>query len=308
MREHYLSHGKPSVVSLYTELTSLKKSHDECVTDYMLRAETAATLLKTAGEMISDSLLVAMVLKGLPLEFKPFCTVVTQKDKALTFSEFKVALRSFAETEKCQQTESTTDDSVMKVDKSSNKFGDRARGSDRFGNHTNSGNRFGYHSNRKNITCFACGLPGHKSKRCRNKKKERVSTLKSDSGEHFCFKVTEVDGPCDVKGLLVDTGATTRIIADESKFVRFDENFKPEKHYIELADGSRTNNIALKKGDARVTSYDSDGNSHEAILENALYAPSFKQDIFSVQAATEKGASIRFMPDTAELVSPNGKQ
>ena len=111
-----------------------------------------------------------------------------------------------------------------------------------------------------------------------------------------------------MKGLLVDTGATIHIIADESKFVRFDESFKPEKHYLELADGSRTNNIALKKGDARVTIDDSDENSREAILENALYVPSFKQDIFSVKAATENDASIRFMPDTAELVSPNGKQ
>ena len=67
---------------------SLKMAADENITDYVLRAETAATSLKTAGETISDSLLIAMILKGLPqARFKPFSTVVTQKDKALSFGE-----------------------------------------------------------------------------------------------------------------------------------------------------------------------------------------------------------------------------
>ena len=62
------------------------------MTDYMIRAETASNSLKTAGETVSDSLLIAMILKGLPSEFKTFSTIVTQKDKQMTFAEFKVAL------------------------------------------------------------------------------------------------------------------------------------------------------------------------------------------------------------------------
>jgi hypothetical protein len=103
LREHYLGQGKPRIVSLYTELTSLKMASDETVTDYIIRAETAATALKTAGETISDSLLTAMVLKGLPNDFKTFSTIVTQRDKQMSFTEFKVALRSHEETEKCHQ-------------------------------------------------------------------------------------------------------------------------------------------------------------------------------------------------------------
>ena len=73
---------------------SLKKDPSESVTDYMIRAETAANMLKMAKEQISDSLLVAMVFKGLPSEFKPFAPVITQKDKPVSFSNFKTALRS----------------------------------------------------------------------------------------------------------------------------------------------------------------------------------------------------------------------
>ena len=75
------------------------KCADENVTDYMLRAETAATSLKSAGEQIGDSLLIAMIIRGLPSEeYKPFSTVVTPKDKDLSFGELKVSLRSDTET------------------------------------------------------------------------------------------------------------------------------------------------------------------------------------------------------------------
>ena len=50
LRYHYMDKSKPRVLALYTELTSLQKGHDECITDYVLRAETAAASLKSAGE------------------------------------------------------------------------------------------------------------------------------------------------------------------------------------------------------------------------------------------------------------------
>ena len=50
--------------------------------------------------------------------------------------------------------------------------------------------------------------------------------------------------------LLVDTGATSHIINDKSKFVNFDEKFDPSNHVIELADGSKAN-VVLGKGNAK---------------------------------------------------------
>ena len=80
LKEHYLGKSKPRIISLYGELASLKMAADESVTDYVIRAETASTCLKTAGENISDTLLIAMVLRGLPSEYDSFATVITQKD------------------------------------------------------------------------------------------------------------------------------------------------------------------------------------------------------------------------------------
>ena len=91
--EHYVGKSKPRIISLYTTLTTLSLK-DESVTDYLIRAESASAALKTAGETVSDALLIAMVLKGLPPEYGTFCEVINQKDTQ-TFADFKTAIRSF---------------------------------------------------------------------------------------------------------------------------------------------------------------------------------------------------------------------
>ncbi len=199
LRGHYMSSGKPKVISLYTELTTLSKGENEGVTDYTLRAEAAVAALKNAGEEVGDALLIAMILKGLPQEFKAFNTVITQKDKQPTYSEFKVSLRAFEENEK----PTTSKDNVMKA---------------------------GFNAK---IKCFACKLPGHKAdqctrskkwchnckskthntKECRKKNRETPEAVKTvQQGEDaFVFKVSD-EPPSDpdidhVKAsLLVDCG------------------------------------------------------------------------------------------------------
>ena len=64
-------------------------------------------------ERLSDGLLVAMVLKGLPESFKPFSIHVTQSDETMRFAEFKTKLRSYDDIEKMRAP--TAEDNVMTV-------------------------------------------------------------------------------------------------------------------------------------------------------------------------------------------------
>lgn len=68
-----------------------------------ITTETIANFLMSARDSISDTFLSDIVLKRVPPSFKTFATVVTQKEKQMTFSEFKGALRNF-ENKKCLQT------------------------------------------------------------------------------------------------------------------------------------------------------------------------------------------------------------
>ena len=88
--------------------------------------------------------------------------------------------------------------------------------------------------------------------------------------------------------MLVDTGATAHILNEKSKFLKFDDNLKPENHYIELADGSRACGIVSAKGRAKVLLHDLEGVPHHVFLEDALYIPSYKQNIFFFQASLSR--------------------
>lgn len=97
-----------------------------------------------------------------------------------------------------------------------------------------------------------------------------------------------------VNGLMVDTGATSHIINDITKFKKFNDRFQGSRHSVELADGSRSTGIAERRGDAEVCLIDSRGRRHSATLRQALYVRSYRQDIFSVKAATVSGATVIF--------------
>ena len=106
--------------------------------------------------------------------------------------------------------------------------------------------------------------------------------------------------------LLVDCCANSHIITDVSKFTKFDDTFKSNKLFIELANGTRTNNVALKRGDVDFTIVDSIGTPVKVTLRNALFIPSYSQDIFPVRSATKRGASVTFQTDSAELTYKDG--
>ena len=44
----------------------------------------------------------------------------------------------------------------------------------------------------------------------------------------------------------------------------------------------------------------------EGTLDDTLYIPSFPQDIFSIRAATKKGSTVTFGPESSELITKDG--
>lgn len=99
----------------------------------MLKSLTSPRRTK---EVISDALVIAMILKGLPESYKPFAIHTTQSDEILTLTQFKSKLRSYEETEKFDTKPKMYN--VMRVDVSS-------------------------------LACYACGNRGHIARDCRQK-------------------------------------------------------------------------------------------------------------------------------------------
>ena len=74
--------------------------------------------------------------------------------------------------------------------------------------------------------------------------------------------------------MLVDTGATSHIVIEDT-FIDIDHTYKPENHYIELADGSVTCSAAKKRGSVLVSITDDNGFIHNQTLKDVLYCPDY---------------------------------
>lgn len=63
---------------------------------------------------------------------------------------------------------------------------------------------------------------------------------------------------------------------------------------MEQTDGSRSNNVVLKRGDAEVLLEDKKGRYVDVTLKNALYIQTYPRNIVSVKAAPTDGARVVF--------------
>ena len=316
LKLHYQPKGKARVITLYTQLTSLIKG-SESVTDYVIRAETIAAALRDAEETISDSLLIAMVLKGLPCEFKPFVVVMNEKGK-ITFNEFKVALRNFEDNDNLNKTTST-DESVMAVGASAthHEHSRFKRNMKRWCNKCRSDTHDTTFCKRKRFH----KTDTHWTSQCRNRPtgtsgpnprhQANVAAADMENDEHsFSFVFTlgdsnsapaKCDNDHDRCTLLIDSGATVHIINDKDRFVNLNKDFRAENHIIELADGTRAEGLAKGQGNAIITLRDTLGNTRDVELKNVLYIPTFSQNILSVPAATRDGATVSFSGDSGTI-------
>ena len=103
LREHYVGKGKPRVIALYTELTSLTMSEDCPLTDYALKRRNGGAVHEICRGGKKRQFAGGHAIEGPTKAIQHFKTVVTQRERDISFTEFKVALRRFEETEKCQQ-------------------------------------------------------------------------------------------------------------------------------------------------------------------------------------------------------------
>ena len=129
-----------------------------------------------------------------------------------------------------------------------------------------------------------CKTKGHATKECRaNTGKTVFAKRAEDQEEHednknehaFTFTVSDNNverlGKSFRSNPSVNTGATSHIITDKSKFVAFDKNFNARGHVIELADGSKAN-VVRGKGTAKIRLYDINGITRKVILRDTVCA------------------------------------
>ena len=106
---------------------------------------------------------------------------------------------------------------------------------------------------------------------CRYKKRDAIKA-EAEEDSSFVFKINDrPQRTVESKRIMVDTGATLHIIKDIERFKNFHDLFQPE--------------ICL---------VNANGNMEPVTLKEALFVPSYPQDIFSAKPTTVNEAAITF--------------
>ena len=222
LRSHYKGSGKPRVLTLYTNLCNLQMG-TKSLTEYVSKTERLSTNLKSCNETVSNSMPIAMVMRGLPESYSSFIVVITQSSKEYTFLEFKAAIHNFNENMKSRNDVSLDRKDNVMQSKEHYKKEIKCFGCKKIGH---------YARNCPTLFCKLCNIKGHTSENCRSRKKtvmtpasnhDRAKALGEDSEHECAFRISDNrlnSGPCK-KGrgdLLVDSGATTHIINNCARF------------------------------------------------------------------------------------------
>ena len=157
-------------MNLLERFTSLSLKPNEAVIDYLIRAEDLSSSLDQAGEKISETLLISVVLKGLPDSFDYFKTVHDFSKTKASFSDVEKALKNFANSQKDANSSGGSFALVSEVSRGRDGGRGSSRGSSKFSG-----------------ACFRGGKPGHRKNQCQVVLKCSFCS-KSVHDESHCFQ------------------------------------------------------------------------------------------------------------------------
>jgi hypothetical protein len=262
-------------LQLRRELNMLRKDNNEPLTKYFARAKTIQDELIAAGYPVQDQEVVTCTLAGLPTEYDTMTTVLEASDTEL---DLDATLAKLLIVEQRLSKKHGVDEASAYISKPVFKS---------------------YNADR---TCFNCGKKGHIAVECSSRSSSfqqqpyRSSTRYSSPSStlHKTFQAIALSAaasPPPEQVWVLDSGATNHITNDVTKMF----NVRAVGTSITFGNGSKAK--ATHIGEARV--YTSHG--RHITLQDVLYAPEAKTNLFSIPQATKNGAVIEFRRDTTKI-------
>ena len=291
LKSRFANDGTPRRMALLQQLTILVLKENEEMMDYLVRAESLTNSLKTAGEEISDSLLISVVLKGLPKAFDYFKTVHDfSKDKS-TFADVKKSLKAFSDSIKVSSSEGSP---VSLLSSSHSK----PKSNSRFNGTCFKCNKSGHKASscRVAVKCSYCGKPGRSESRCFKKERESKAKVSSNFAEEFCF-VVSFEGFSNSEFVL-DSGSTSHMIKDRSLFTSF------QVCKDKCLSANSSSSPIEGKGTVEFFLKNSSGSLCKIKLSDCLFVPGHSRNLLSVGSFLDKGVRCSF--EKCELTCPNG--
>lgn len=259
LQEVHMPRGPLQKVSLYKRLINLSMVDGANVVQHINEFTEISEKLAESGIQIQEELLVIMLLSSLPKEYDNFVIAMETRDQ---LPDFQLIKQKLSEEGKRRKERDINDNSTNPQQQA---FIARSPHTKR------------YNNNKKfNGKCFLCGVSGHFASKCEKKKK--------NNNTQAMTMLAAADTSClNLRKWYVDSGATSHMCNDRSKFV----SFQKHNEIIALAGNNYIN--AIGKGDVLIHH-----NNFEIILQNVLFSPELQANFISVNKAVDCGLNVKF--------------
>ncbi|KMQ87655.1 retrovirus-related pol polyprotein from transposon tnt 1-94 [Lasius niger] len=266
--ETFEDRGLTRKVGLLKSLTSAKLTECKSVEEYVNKITNAAHQLKEIGITIEEEMIGALLLSGLPNEYKPMIIGFENSGIAITGDTIKVKL--LQEIKSVKEIKTETEETALY---SKNK---------------------GY-GNRDKIVkkCFTCGKTGHFAAKCKAKIKQKRNEERSTQQKTFLTLATGEQ--MKETGWYLDSCASTHM-------TRRKDWLKDVRTYNASVLAANNQKLkALKKGTVTI-SVTNGRDTENVAVEEILYVPELAANLLSVSKITEKGYKVVFKRENCAIL------
>lgn len=237
------------------------------------------------GETISDKLVITKILMSLPTDYKHFVSAwESAPDDKQTFDNLMARLLVEEERLKEKNEDPTPSSSafVVKKQKPIKCFKCGKNGHYQSACKTDKNNSV---DNINNNSCFYCGKFGHFKAQCKFRKNKNNNKFNSGSSKSNAFMVSNSSYELHQSMWLVDSGASEHMCRDRALFTSYSSVLQKS---VVVGNGA----VISALGSGQVAAQVFDGtNWIDTTIDNVLYVPELKTNLFSMNRATERGMS-----------------
>ena len=275
----YQSRGPARKATLLKKILFAKMAENEDMSQHIISFVNTVDQLESMNFDIPEDMLTILLLYSIPDTYENFRAAIESRDNLPTLELLQSKLLEEYDARK----EKGNADDANKA------FNARAPANARS---KPTEEKFSKGKPKKGITCNYCRKRGHLSRDCWKRtadNKEKASCInESEQAVYATDKKTQINKESASltnvqQAWCFDSGATSHMCNEKSKFV----NLEPISNLrVELAVNDSTE--ALGRGTVSVRTE----NGLKVRIENALYVPSLKNNLFSLAKCMDKGISI----------------
>ena len=297
LEELYRAKNLARQLLLRRELSSLKMANGEAVATYSTRARTLWADLLAAGDDVSEKEVAIAMLCGLTPEYNTVVTILEMDNANLVLSTLSARLMQVEQRVATQQ--HATDSAFIARGAKTRRHptGASSNQHSSSGHWAHRGNGDNKGSSVQGKTCYYCGKKGHLQRDCFKKKREEgAHGQRPAPGRGNGVALTAAKSFTSTGDWLMDSGASCHMTPNQEQLEDYQSLDRPEP----ITFGNGEQGRALGRGQAWIKT-----NRCEIRLMEVLYVPELTVSLFSITAATSRGASISFHGQKGKI-SVNG--